>query len=132
MTMRDFGNANLLSAASTASVPVSWHQTARCVVQSLTVRIAVSAATLQATLTLKATDFDVKSGSEATFTGFTVASALPTGVTYSNGVITINNASVGTSEVVFTAVAVPRWVGAVYTYTTGGGTVQVDAALSGW
>jgi hypothetical protein len=130
--MRDFGNANLLSAAGTSGVAVAWHQSARCLVQSLTVRMTVSAATLQATLTLKATDFDTKSGAEAVFTGFSVVSALPTGVTYANGVLTINNVGVGTAEVVFTAVAVPRWIGAVWAYTSGGGTVAVDACLSGW
>ena len=132
MTMRDFGDANLLIGASVTTLPVNWQQTARCMIQSLTVRVVVSAATLQATVTLKASDFDTKTGSEATFTGFTVASALPTGVTYSNGVITINNASIGTSEVVLTSQAVPRWVGAIYTYTSGGGTVAVNACLSGW
>jgi len=128
----DSGNSNMLIAAGTASANGDWLHIARSDFFSVTLRVTVSAATLQATFKLLGTDFGTKSGSEATLSNFTLASVLPTGVTYSAGVVTFNNPAISTIEVVLTSLGAPRFLRGAWTYTSGGGTVAADAALSCW
>jgi len=128
--IREQGSALALDAVS-ASTSSDWLLMARTLPVSITVRVAVTAATLAGTLTIKGTDFDAKSGSEATC-GVFAAGPAPTGFSFANGVLTFANPSIGTSEIVLQALGVPRWLRLAYTFTSGGGTVAVSAAVSAW
>lgn len=121
-----------LVGAGAASANGDWLQMARGDAWSATIRVSASAATLAATMKFQATDFDAKSGSEATFTGWTAASALATGITLANGVWTFASPSAGTYEILLVSYTMPRWLRAVWTYTSGGGTVTADVSISGW
>jgi hypothetical protein len=128
----DSGNSNLLVGAASATVSGDWLNIAKSDFFSVTLRATASAATLAATFKLQGTDFGTKSGSEATLINFTLASVLATNVTYAAGVVTFASPLAATYEVVLVALGCPRFVRGVWTYTSGGGTVAADAALSCW
>jgi hypothetical protein len=122
----------IIAGAGAANASSEWIKMSRTFPVSYTARVTVTAATLQATLRILCTDFDAKSGFEAVNTEFVAAGPLPTGFTYANGVLTANNPPIGTYEIPMTALGVPRFIRAVWGYTSGGGTVALDVALSGW
>ena len=112
---------------------------ANCDELSVSFTVSVSAGTLQATFALTGTDddsraFDYGAVLPALTTG--TISVLPSGVTYSSttGLVTFNNPSAGTIEVVITygSSNFTKYVRPLWTYTSGGGTVAVQATIAAW
>lgn len=128
----DSGNANVLVGAASTTVSGEWLNVGKCRMYSVTLRVTASAATLAATFKLQGSDFGAKSGSEVTFIGFASASTLPANVTYAAGVVTFASPAAATHEVILTSLVAPRFLRGVWTFTSGGGTVAADAALSCW
>lgn len=126
-----YETGNVILTAGAASANSDWYLMSRTLPVSATLRVTSSAASLVGSLTFLVTDFDQKSGFEDVANVFTTG-ALPSGVTFANGVLSLASPASGTFEVSFTAVGVPRWLRAAWTYTSGGGSVSVAVALSGW
>lgn len=108
---------------------------ANCDEVSVNLTVTVTASTLQGTFIIAGTNDDTRAwdgvGVLPALTSGT-NSVLPTGITYSAGVFTLNNPSIGTSEVVVTFASFPKYIRPSWVLTSGGGTVSVSATVSAW
>lgn len=110
---------------------------AGCDEVSVNLTVTVTAATLQGTFIIAGTNDDTRAWDGA---GVLPAlssgtnSTLPTGITYSAGVFTLNNPSIGTSEVVVTFGSgnFPKYLRPSWVFTSGGGVVGVSATVAAW
>lgn len=108
---------------------------AGCDEVSVGLTVTVTAATLQGTFIIGGTNDDTRAWEGvATLPALTSGtnSVLPTGITYSTGVFTLNNPAIGTSEVVVTFTSVPKYIRPALTVASGGGTVAISATVSAW
>lgn len=99
--------------------------------------VTVTAATLQATLALTGTDDDSRAFDTGAIlpalTSGTLISVVPGTVTLAGtGLLTFNNLGIGTQEVLITYSALTKWVRPVWTFTSGGGSVSVNATVAAW
>ena len=123
-----------LIAAGSASSSGRYTQISSCDMLTMTVVLSVSAATLQGTIALGCTNDDPEVSAFPAMTGGTAITAMPTGFTYSSstGLITLNNPSVGISEMTVSYTQFTKWIRASYTYTSGGGSVDLKVITSAW
>lgn len=108
---------------------------AGCDEASVSVSVTVTAATLQGTLIIGGTNDDTRAWDGAGVLPALTSgtnSVLPTGITYSAGVFTLNNPSIGTSEFVVTFASFPKYIRPSWVFTSGGGTVSVSATVAAW
>lgn len=124
-------SATILTAAS-ASSSSAWYEMTEVRNATAYVRISATATTLVGTLTFRGTDFDAPIAAEPALTNTAVITPLATGITHSNGVLSIASPAIGTYTIGVTWPAQPKWIMADWVYTSGGGTVAVAVALSGW
>lgn len=110
---------------------------ANCDKVTLSVTVTVTAATLQATLSLTGTSdneraLDTTAVLPVLTTG-TLITAVPGTVTLpGTGLLTFNNLGIGTQEIIISYSAFPKWVRPIWTFTSGGGTVAVSATIAAW
>lgn len=124
--------------ASTANLNGQTVELSSCSKMSLTVLVSVSAATLSATVQVTGTNDDARASDLSSVlptlnNGVVITGgALPGTVTYTNGVLAFANLAIGTYEVTIDYPTFPKWARVVYTYTSGGGTVDLRATLAVW
>ena len=107
-----------------------------CDALTIAVVATVSAATLQATLALTGTNddgraFDTSAVLPALTSGALIT-AVPGTVTFTGGLLTFNNLGIGTQEIILDYTGFTKWVRPVWTFTSGGGAVSVQATLAAW
>jgi hypothetical protein len=100
--------------------------------------VSVTAATLQATLALTGTNDNVRAFDTSqvlpALTSGVLITAVPGTVTLAaTGLLTFNNLGIGTQDVTiaFTG-GFTKWIRPVWTFTSGGGTVSVQATVCAW
>jgi hypothetical protein len=122
-------------SASGADLLSAWVNLTKCQVVNITLRISVSAATLQAALRFRGTANPNQDAVEPLLANVAALTALPTGVTGPTaGVVTLNNPGVGVSSATFYLPSgqIPKFLQLEYDFTSGGGTVAVQAFLAAW
>lgn len=110
---------------------------ANCDKVTLSVVATVTAATLQATLALTGTNDEARAADGVSTLPAIIGaliSVVPGTVSYSTttGLLTFNNLGIGTQEVVINYANFPRWARPVWTFTSGGGTVEVTVTVAAW
>jgi hypothetical protein len=125
-------NELLIVGASTTDTSGRYIEVSNCDILTATFVVSVSAATLSATFSIGGTNDNPEVSSFPVLTNGTVITTLPGTYTYTNGVLTIANQAIGTSEVTVSFSRFPKWVRASYTYTSGGGTVDAKVIASAW
>jgi hypothetical protein len=128
--MRNLSTTILTAAA--ASQASTWRELSELRNVTASVRVITSTTALAGTLTFRGTDFDAQIAAEPALSNTALLSALPTGFTHANGVITIASPAVGTFTINVTWPALPKWLLADWVYTSGDAGVTVAVALSGW
>jgi len=126
-------NEPLIIGASNATASGRYVEVSNCDRLTITVVATVSAATLQATVSLGTTNDDPVLSTFPTLTnGTLIASTTPATWTYAAGVLTANNPAIGTHELTIDYGRFGKWVRAAYVYTSGGGAIDLRVMLGAW
>lgn len=118
--------------AGPLSLASSWRELSEYRNVVATVRVVASTASLAGTLTFRGTNFDTQLATEPALTNTALVSALPTGFTHANGVVTIATPAIGTFTLNLTWPVFPKWWLADWVYTGGDAGVVVNVSLAGW
>lgn len=131
----EFFTPNPVLNAAGADVTTAWFGLTKCQICTVTLRISVSAATLQAAFRFRGTSNSTPDVGEPLLANVAALTPLPTGVTGPvAGVVTLNNPSIGISSATFFLPTgqIPKFLQLEYDFTSGGGTVAVQAFLAAW
>lgn len=132
---RERAYSETILAAGAADANSPWRELTGFSSYSWTIRLTVTAATLQGTIKIHGTNNappDTTIANEPLLVNGTLLSPADAAMAHAAGVITINNPSIGTHTIVLTFPAFPQFVMAEWDYTTGGGTVDLQVRTSGW
>lgn len=124
-------SSTMLSAGSASAVS-PWFELTELRNATAYVRVSATAATLSGTLTFRGTNFDTQLAAEPALTNTALLTAAPAGFTLSNGVLTVASPAIGTYTIGVTWPTLPKWLLTDWVFTSGGGTVSVAVAISGW